>query len=540
MAFNVLIRNIDDSCTIIDLDVDITTKQLKNIFARDADIDETLFDLTFEGDEMINEELIINCGITSGSEIEVVRSKKAVALELLEGIDVSITNFMREVQRGSKLVESFIHAGLPVDCKIGSECALHKVTSTDVAKVLLDHNANMNVQDHQGNTPLHVSLKSNFSCDLSKLLIAYGADLGLHNCSGNTPLHVACRHLRHDMVQLLLASGADVDAVDRQGDTSLSKILLAGNSITRSGIVSQLLKANSDVCLLNNSHQAPLHLAVKSNDNQIVELIVKEATSFDVSIRNRFDCTALHLVRNVEIAEMLLSVKEIDLSVCDKEGYTPLHAAAIGSRPEVGILLLKRGVDPSVRCNYGRTALHLVKDEEFAKELLDSHHLDIDLQDNGGNSCLHLASLNNILEVCKLLVETGCDIDLRNSVGQSALHLTTNHHIAQLLVEGNVNINNEDCNGDTPLHTSLQNSCFEVARTLIKSGADINIKSGLGRSPLHIARHPEIIRLLLLRSDIDVDCQDCFGFTPLHYVMIKSHLGVNSVPHRTRFCYRNY
>lgn len=68
------------------------------------------------------------------------------------------------------------------------------VASTAVTPVLLDHGADPNWRDTNGDTPLHRVLKSRIVLDPTKfvkLLLAAGADTGIRNVEGRTALDEA-------------------------------------------------------------------------------------------------------------------------------------------------------------------------------------------------------------------------------------------------------------------------------------------------------------------------------------------------------------
>jgi len=79
----------------------------------------------------------------------------------------------------------------------------------------------MNDQDIDGFTPLHLAANLNagnkkFTCYLSvaKLLVETKCDVNIQNQDGNTPLHDAYRQGSKDIIDLLIANGADVNIVN--------------------------------------------------------------------------------------------------------------------------------------------------------------------------------------------------------------------------------------------------------------------------------------------------------------------------------------
>ena len=49
----------------------------------------------------------------------------------------------------------------------------------------------------------------------------------------------------------------------------------------------------------------------------------------------------------------------------------------------------------------------------------------MNIQNEEGNTALHIASFNGYIEICKLLVEKGIEKNIRNKKGYTALHLAS-------------------------------------------------------------------------------------------------------------------
>jgi ankyrin repeat protein len=95
----------------------------------------------------------------------------------------------------------------------------------DAVKLLLDHGADVNGRDEDGDTALLLACGvSNFARpgpEIVKLLLAYHADVNAKDKRGTTPLIAAARHGRLDIVRLLLAAHANINAVDQNGISAL-------------------------------------------------------------------------------------------------------------------------------------------------------------------------------------------------------------------------------------------------------------------------------------------------------------------------------
>ncbi len=83
----------------------------------------------------------------------------------------------------------------------------------DMAELLIKHGADVNVQEIDGDTPLHVGVYHN-ALDMVELLIRHGAGVNVRDTTRRTPLYVAVLNNALDMVDLLIRNRADVQARD--------------------------------------------------------------------------------------------------------------------------------------------------------------------------------------------------------------------------------------------------------------------------------------------------------------------------------------
>ena len=97
-------------------------------------------------------------------------------------------------------------------------------SNPEVAMMLLDAHADVNIHGYDGKTPLQAACDSDYGkperTELAALLLARGADVNAASSAGQTPLHQAASG-SPKCVRMLLAAGAKVDAADRIGGTPL-------------------------------------------------------------------------------------------------------------------------------------------------------------------------------------------------------------------------------------------------------------------------------------------------------------------------------
>lgn len=63
--------------------------------------------------------------------------------------------------------------------------------------------------------------------------------------------------------------------------------------------------------------------------------------------------------------------------------------------------------------------------------------------------------------------------------------------VYELLVEDEVDINDFDANGNTPLHWAALRGHLSVVDVLLEHGADVNIRDRMNRTPLDLAKLDE-------------------------------------------------
>jgi ankyrin repeat protein len=136
--------------------------------------------------------------------------------------------------------------------------------------------------------------------------------------------------------------------------------------------------------------------------------------------------------------------------------------------------------------------------------LLKRWGVNLNQQDEGGYSCMHLAVAIGSLEMVKALLAYNARIDLQNHWGRTALHnaiqIKKRHDIAVLLIQkSNTNaLDIKDGSEQTSLHIAAEEGRVEIARLLIEDGANLDSLDARYRSARDIAnekKNPEMIAL---------------------------------------------
>ena len=129
---------------------------------------------------------------------------------------------------------------------------------------------------------------------------------------------------------------------------------------------------------------------------------------------------------DIESLESYLNSPEVDLTVKDSIGETPLHVAVENNNYQIVQLLLEHGADVNILDDYNDTPLHLASAKDLnisIVQLLLEHGADVEIRENrNGDTPLHLASYNGNYQIVQLLLEHGANVDSRDFEENTPLH----------------------------------------------------------------------------------------------------------------------
>ena len=268
----------------------------------------------------------------------------------------------------------------------------------EIAKLLIDRGADFQAICGFGFTLLHwAAMVSNE--ELTELLLAKGADVDARaeNEKSLTPLDFAIDRGSPAIGRLLIERGAAVSSIHAAalvGDLAKVKSFLengagvgekfygvtALHTASAGGnkeVVELLLAKGADINALQRGHgYTPLHWAVKAGHKDIVELLINKGADVNKQM-SLFYASPLHIAAGAgfkDIAELLID-RGADANAKNRESWTPLHYACWKNHRETVKVLLAKGAILDAREEEGRTPLTFAKEEGYTEivELLLKH-----------------------------------------------------------------------------------------------------------------------------------------------------------------------
>ena len=240
-------------------------------------------------------------------------------------------------------VRLLLSKGARTDFKYrGGQTVLHIAAGKGlipVLEALLAAHADVSAADERGNNVLDEAVLQDHLAG-AVLLLRHGADPGrVHPLDGRGALHEACIKGFANLIEPLIAAGADPVQADRFGLTPLDLALDYKNG----NVVSTLLRLAGANVKLKAAAEAAMESATLRGQTEIAKLLIQSGLAINKPTAGGSTYLNDAALKGKKDLVRLLLDRGADVNARDEKGSAPLDNAALGGDPEVIGILLERG-----------------------------------------------------------------------------------------------------------------------------------------------------------------------------------------------------
>ncbi|EAY08176.1 hypothetical protein TVAG_302630 [Trichomonas vaginalis G3] len=167
---------------------------------------------------------------------------------------------------------------------------------------LIDHGANVNFKNKEGQTALHIALENN-SHEIAELLISHGANVDPLNRSRETPLFYALKNDNLVDMEFLISHGADINR-KFANDKTYIHFAISHNL----EVVKLLIKYGAKINAKDKEGKTPLHYAAQFSDKEMLKYLILHGA--DLYAKDKYSKTALNIALDFykkDNADLLIS-----------------------------------------------------------------------------------------------------------------------------------------------------------------------------------------------------------------------------------------
>ena len=435
--------------------------------------------------------------------------------------------------KNNELLRLLIDAGADVNATgtdgwtpLTNSCLYENVEGVRI--LLAAPGINVNKPNNEGETPLQIAANKT-NTEIMRLLHAAGAaaatdnaaapangdrnaqeqlrEMGITPSNYNQAICTATDNKNNELLSLLIAAGADVNAIGNDGWTPLTNCCLYENI---DGVRLLLAAPGINVNKPNNGGDTPLQVATKQSNTEIIRLL-NQAGATSAPDSTPAPANADRAAQN-QLREQGITPSNYNQAICDATDikYNELLRLLIAAGADVN----HQGLDgwtPLTNC-----CLH--ENVEGVRLLLAAPGIDVNKPNGSGTRPLLVAGWQSNEEILRLLNRAGATAAPDSTPAPANGDRTSQNQLRERGITPG-QYNQAICNA-----TDQQNN--NILRLLIAAGADVNATGADGWTPLTnccLYGNVEGVRILLETPGIDVNKTNDDGQTPLQIATEKSH-----------------
>ena len=223
-----------------------------------------------------------------------------------------------------------------------------KSSAYDLERDLLTAGAEIDSRDQSGRTPLFDAISSS-DADSTKMLVDAGADIMARNSDGDSPFTMALK--RRPALFRLLLNQANVNRADPEGRSPL-RVMVDSNA--QPELVELALASGARIDARDRNSATSLHAAVRSGNRDIAAALARAGADAFARDKDGDSPVSLGIAAGADMLKALVTATGV--AAKDKLGNTWLHYAAMAANAEAASWLITAGADRAAKNISGETA----------------------------------------------------------------------------------------------------------------------------------------------------------------------------------------
>jgi len=305
----------------------------------------------------------------------------------------------------------------------------------EVVRALLAHGANPNAKETNGGQTALMWAISERHAAVADELVKRGADVHARSNGGSTALMFAAQQGDADSARILLAAGARPnDRIERSGQTPL----IIASAMGHEAVAVQLLEAGADPDAVDHIGFSSLHRAVRDKKAVgIVKALLKHDADPNLRLNQARTASATEYGSPLGRATAPISVADSGIAL---QAATPLLLAAEINNYDAVVALVEAGADPLLPTSLNTTPLIVAAGggtdlarprptDERAMAVktvafLVAKGADVNAAGQFGWTPLHAAAMQGLDDVIAYLASKGAKLDAMDGFGQTPLSIS--------------------------------------------------------------------------------------------------------------------
>ena len=364
--------------------------------------------------------------------------------------------------------------------------------SSELVNFFVDQGSDIFLKTEGGINCLHIAALTG-NLNLCNILInEYKFDMHVTDQKGFTALHFSAHAGSYELVKYFVDKGTDIFLKSENEMNCLHIAALAGHLKLCKTLINEY---RFHVHETDKNGLAALHYSAQVGNYDLVKYFADKGKDIFLETKVGMNCLQIAAYKgDLNLCKTLTNNHNFKVNKVDNWGYTALHRSVQSGNYELFKFFADKGADIHLKTQLGNNCLHFaafIGDLDFCKALINKHNFDVNMSDYDGLTSLHFCVQSGSSESFHFLIGKGADVYSKTNNGKNCLHIASFNghlHLCKIFLnEYKFDIHARDHSEWTPLHFSASHGSFEVFSYLLKKGSEIYCKTKGMKNVLHLS-----------------------------------------------------